>query len=110
LRETNERRSEKRSIFTATFEFRRNPPPAGSPLAKELCGVIASRSERGLCFYSSLPLDAGEDLTLFCQQLDSAPLKAQVRWCRKFADDLFKTGVSLASGTMPPLKAKRDSI
>jgi hypothetical protein len=95
LREKNERRSEERSIFTAAFEFRRNHTPAGRPLAKDFSGVIASRSQRRRGFYSSLPLHAGEDLTVFCHKIDSAPLKAQVRWCRKLADDLFKAGVSL---------------
>jgi hypothetical protein len=94
LEEKNQRRSEERRIFTTTFEFKRNPLPGANPVERNLSGIIANRSERGLGFYSSLPLDAGEEITIFCHEINSAPMRARVRWCSKFSTDLFKTGVS----------------
>jgi hypothetical protein len=93
LQEKNQRRSEERSIFTATFEFRRDPAWEANPVERSFSGVIANKSRSGLGFYSSLSLRAGEELTLFCHQINTAPMRAQVRWCKKLSSDLFKTGV-----------------
>jgi hypothetical protein len=96
LEEKNQRRSEERSIFTAVFEFRRNPRAGSNPVERRFSGVIANRSESGLGFYSALPLDAGEEITIICHRIQPALMRVQVRWCRKLAGDLFKTGVTLA--------------
>jgi hypothetical protein len=93
LEEKNRKRSEDRSVFTAAFEFRRNPGPEADRVQRSFSGVIANKSQSGLGFYSSLSLRAGEELTVFCHQINTAPMRAQVRWCKKLSSDLFKTGV-----------------
>jgi hypothetical protein len=93
LEEKDQKRSEDRSVFTAAFEFRRNPGPEADRVQRSFSGVTANKSQGGLAFYSSISLRPGEELTVFCHQLQSAPLKAKVRWCSKLSSNLFKTGV-----------------
>ncbi len=89
-----ENRSDERKFFSVTFDYAFSSINDKSGL--ERCnakGVSSNLSKRGLGFFTSMDLEAGQPITIFHERIFDHPVSAEVRWCAKQSDSLFKVGV-----------------
>ncbi len=65
---------------------------ASSGMDKTLRGLSVTIAEGGLSFYTSHPIEVGQDIVIKTS-LDAPHVKATVRWVKKYLDDLYRVGV-----------------
>ncbi len=89
-----ENRTNERKFFTVTFDYTYKSVNDESGL--ECCnakGVSSNISKGGLGFFTSMGLEAGQPITIYHDRIFDHPVSAEVRWCVKQSDSLFKIGV-----------------
>jgi len=89
----SERRDLKRDHFTVTLDYAFSTLENGRLDCKKGSAVSVNISKGGLGIYSLSPFSVGQDLKLFCEQLRNTPINAQIRWCSKVSNDLYKVGI-----------------
>lgn len=55
--------------------------------------VAVNLSEGGLGLLTDRPFERGQGLKLFIKQLSSEPITAQVQWCTKLSETVYKLGL-----------------
>jgi len=55
-------------------------------------GVVLNRSDAGLCFLSTCPLQVGQNIVVNCPWVSDTPEHGTVKWCAKAAADLWRVG------------------
>ncbi len=58
-------------------------------------GLIDNISDSGACIYVQEHLEDSESIKVFFREISSAPKEAQVIWCTRESNNLFKVGVRL---------------
>ncbi len=57
-------------------------------------------SYRGMCIYSDRPIEKGQTIEIFLRHVYKKPIVAEVKWCIKLTNNLYKVGVQYL--TPPP--------
>jgi c-di-GMP-binding flagellar brake protein YcgR len=55
--------------------------------------VTSDISYSGMCLYSNREITKGHRLKIYLRHVSKDPLVAQVRWCNRLSDNLFRMGV-----------------
>lgn len=102
--EIAERRTEKRSLFTAAVDYSYNYAENDTLVCRTAVGIATNLSPWGLGFYTYAPLEHSQGVTLFCRQLHPEPIVAEARWCKQVSGKLFRAGLMFSRQlTEPPL-------
>lgn len=90
----NNQRTEERKIFTVTFDFTFSAVNDGDGLeCSSSKGVTSNISEGGLGFFTSEDLKEGHPIIIYHKNICDTPISAEIRWCKKHAEGLYKIGV-----------------
>ncbi|MEJ2183426.1 MAG: PilZ domain-containing protein [Nitrospirota bacterium] len=87
-------RSEKRDPFSVSMQFVytfRN----GEHRRARAEGLTTDISDGGLGLYTDRPLKRGQVVKVYSSEMDEAPLRAEVRWCTKYSESLYRVGARL---------------
>jgi|Deesub1362A_J573_1020465.scaffolds.fasta_scaffold00087_14 hypothetical protein len=90
--EVEERRREKRDLFTITVEYEPSFLEAGTPPQRGI-GLTTNISSRGLGLYTNSPLKIGESIKVFSTHLSDEPKIAEVKWCSQVSHAIFRAGL-----------------
>ena len=94
MKELLENRTDKRKFCTVTFDYTFSRVNDESGLeSSNAKGVSSNISKGGLGFFTSMGLEAGQPITIYHNRIFDHPVSAEVRWCVKQSDSLFKIGV-----------------
>jgi hypothetical protein len=55
-------------------------------------GIIVNKSESGVCFITTCPIEVGRSLFINCPWISEKTEPGTVRWCQKAAIDLWRVG------------------
>jgi hypothetical protein len=88
-----EKRRDKRDLFTVTVEYSYPAAAEGENPRNSGAAITSNLSDHGLGFYTNHSLDQGQALTLFSRHLAKQPLPAEVRWCQQVSDNIFRVGL-----------------
>lgn len=58
-------------------------------------GTVRDFSDSGICLFTNAPLNKGEQITVFCEDIWSAEKCGTVLWCHTMNLSLFRVGVGL---------------
>lgn len=94
-----EKRAEKRELFTVTIEYTYTSLNEGRISCQTNSGLSVNLSASGLGFYTDKALQQGQRLTLYSKKLKDFTIEAQVRWCSKLSDSIYRMGVSFLPDT-----------
>ena len=61
-------------------------------------GLAFDLSDSGACIYAQQEYSEGDTIKIFCKDFGDAPAKANVCWCKKIDDRLYKVGLRFNSG------------
>ena len=87
-------RADNREFFTVTFDYTFGSVNDETGLeCNQAKGVSSNISKGGLGFFTSSDLEAGQPIILYHDKMFDRPQSAEVRWCVKQSDSLFKVGV-----------------
>lgn len=93
MSEPVERRKENRNLFTVTVKYAFYK---SSPLSYHTdLGLTTDMSQNGLGLYTNKPVEVGEGLKLYSKRLADKPVTAEVRWCSKVSDALYRVGLMM---------------
>jgi len=87
-------REEERKIFTVTFDYTFSSVNDESGL--ECCnskGLSSNISSGGLGFFTSQYFKEGQPIIIYHKNICDTPISAEIRWCKKHVDGLYKIGV-----------------
>lgn len=92
---TTERRDDPRKVFTVTMQFMVSELNDSELLeCKRGTGITTNLSAGGLGFFTDRCFTEGQSLTVFSNQIAPEPVCAEVRWCSRHSEDLFKVGLA----------------
>ena len=95
LAESINKRADERKFFSITFDYTFSSLDDESSLkCGNALGVSSNRSEHGLGFFTSRILETGQPIIIYHNTMFDQPVSAEVRWCMKQSESLFKVGVS----------------
>lgn len=101
-------RSDKRKLCIIEVEFSRK----NADCAKGDCGpwvnYTCDISPKGIGFYSPVRLEKGSLIELLFNHLESKPLKAEVRWCSDYSENLFRVGAMFSPNQFPDVNRETD--
>ncbi|GAB4389265.1 MAG: hypothetical protein Kow0025_13550 [Thermodesulfovibrionales bacterium] len=89
-----ERRTEPRSLFTVTVKYAFYK--SAHLVYQTDLGLTTDMSRTGLGLYTNRAIDVGESLKLYSKRLSDKPVEAQVKWCARVSESLFRVGLSFA--------------
>jgi len=92
MTEPSEKRREERRLFTVTFDFTYSTVLDERLRCKNSFGISTNISDSGMGFLTNEPFNKGQEITIFCPNIDETPRSAHIRWCLKLSDSLFKIG------------------
>ncbi|MCK4910477.1 MAG: PilZ domain-containing protein [Thermodesulfovibrionales bacterium] len=87
-------RYEERKVFTVTFDFTFSA--VGNDGGLECAsskGISSNISEGGLGFFTSQDFKEGQPIIIYNKNISDSPISAEIRWCKKHSDSLYKIGV-----------------
>ncbi len=58
-------------------------------------GTVRDFSHSGICLFASAPLNRGESIMVFCDDIWSAGKSGTVLWCNRMDLRLFRVGICL---------------
>lgn len=90
MEKTHEKRGAEREFFSTTFEYTWREESGRERMA---LGLSTNLSQQGLGLYSDRQMAPGQSITLYCPKLDDAPRDGEVRWCRQYAERLYRVGI-----------------
>ena len=90
-----ERREERRDLFTVTVEYAVQTPEAEEQGCSKGVGMTTNMSKNGLGLLMNCPVDEGQCMALYGDNLSDGLLTARVRWCSKVSKDIYRIGLSL---------------
>ncbi len=82
-----QKRRHQRFEFSELVDYYLNPE-----LKDPVCAVSVNISESGLCLYTPKSVSVGQNVILKTS-LKSPYVKANVRWVKKYLEDLYKVGL-----------------
>jgi hypothetical protein len=86
-------RAEKRNLFTVTVEY--SVPSNGKGDCSKGVGQTTNISKSGLALIMNCPVDEGQCIALYGSKLADGLLTAEVRWCSKLSEGIYRVGLSL---------------
>jgi hypothetical protein len=95
-----ENRSERREFFSVTFEYSYMPVGNGKRRRCISPALTTNMSKKGLGIYTDRGLQEGQDIWVFCKHVRDSVFSAEVKWCRKISDALFRVGLAITE-TVP---------
>lgn len=91
---SNNRRGRDRHTYTVTLEYAYSRVSEENALMPCRGMALSTNiSEGGMGIFAPEPLEPGQPLTLYSQNLSSRPRGASVRWCVRHSDTLYKIGL-----------------
>ena len=94
MKDLIQNRTDERRFFTTTFDYTLSGVNDDSDMERSNAkGVSSNISKGGLGFFTSMGLEAGQPITLYHDWVFDHPVSAEVRWCVKQSDSLFKVGI-----------------
>lgn len=91
---TEERRKEKREQVEDDVLYLHYSEDVGQTAQH---GLAVDMSSSGACIYSQQEYAEGDVLKVFCKEFGDTPAKADICWCRKIDERLFKVGLKFNS-------------
>ncbi len=90
-----ERRDGKRDLFTVTVEYSVQTPEAvDEGCSKGVC-LTTNMSKKGLGLIMDCHVDEGQSIAIYGDNLSGGPLTANVRWCSRVSDGIYRIGLRL---------------
>ncbi len=88
-------RAEERKVFTVTFDFTflSAVKNGGELECSTTKGVSSNMSAGGLGFFTSQDFKEGQPIIIYHKNVCDSPISAEIRWCKKHAEGLYKIGV-----------------
>ena len=89
----DEKRTEKRSSLRIRVDY------MYEPVGCELAGAgpwktfTTDISFNGMGLYSECPAQVGQKIEIYLKNVCAKPIIAEVRWCKKHSDNLYKIGI-----------------
>ncbi len=71
-----------------------------SDLTESLYGMSINISESGLCFYTCVRPEVGQDL-MIKTSLKAPCVKGTVRWVKKYVEGLYRVGIMFSESERP---------
>ena len=91
-----ERREEKRDLFTVTVEYAVQTPEAENKgCSSQGVGLTTNMSKHGLSLIMNCHMNEGQRISLHGDNLSNGRLTANVRWCSRVSDGLYRIGLRL---------------
>jgi hypothetical protein len=87
------KRIEERRLFTVTFDFTYSTIAEERQSCKNGFGISTNISNSGMGFLTNEPFENGQDIKVFNPRISDGPRAAQIRWCVKLSESLYKVGV-----------------
>lgn len=92
MSDSSEQRRSKRKFFTVTFEMAYAALEQEHLKCQNSVGISTNISEGGIGFLTNQSLHQGTEIKLYNNRIASIPKNAEVRWCVRISDSLFKVG------------------
>ncbi len=90
-----ERREEKRDLFTVTVEYAVQTPETEEQGCSKGVGLTTNMSKNGLSLIMNCHVDEGQCIALYGDNLSNGLLTANVRWCSRVSDGIYRIGLRL---------------
>ena len=87
-------RTDPRKLFTVTFDYTFSTINDGNGLeCSSNKGISSNLSVGGMGFFTSQDFKEGQPIIIYNKNISDSPISAEIRWCTKHSDGLYKIGV-----------------
>lgn len=95
MAQPHDKRESRRDFCSFTLEYTYTPRDNGSHGPKTSRALTTNVSPGGIGIFTDRPLPAGDTISVFSRQIRDTEFGAEVRWCRRISDTLYRVGLLL---------------